>query len=231
MMSISYFLTAEDHSSAPEVDAYAEFRAELAHIPDLRFAELHRPAAIETYHRDGAAPRVAMRLVFDSIEALESQLMPGGRLHAFAGSALWRHVAGERMTQQAMLTRTFMPLADAARSADGEACSYLVHYPGHAADFNAWLGYYVNHHPQIMLDYPGVLQVQVFTRLDWCDAMPFERVSYMQRNQLSFRSTDALAQALESPVRARMRADNANFPAFSGAAKHYAMLTSFVGAA
>ena len=93
------------------------------------------------------------------------------------------------MTQQAMLTRTFLPLRNIPRDVGGEhAYSYLVHYPGQAEDFNAWLGYYVHHHPQIMLDYPGVTQVQVFTRLDWCDAMPFERVAYMQRNQLTFPS-------------------------------------------
>ena len=109
--------------------------------------------------------------------------MPGGRLLNFAGSALWRHVAGEQMTQQAMLTRTYRPLGHLPPHADSEETySYLVHYPGQAEDFNAWLRYYVSHHPQIMLDYPDVMQVQVFTRLDWCDAMPFERVSYMQRN-------------------------------------------------
>ncbi|AXL50258.1 ethyl tert-butyl ether degradation protein EthD [Paraburkholderia caffeinilytica] len=226
---ISYFLTAREHTSPAEADVFAEFRAELARIPQLRSAELHRPAAVETYHRDGAAPRAAMRLVFDSIEALESQLMPGGQLLEFTGSALWRHVAGEQMTQQAMLTRTFLPLDRLSLDAGcEEACSYLVHYPGQAEDFNAWLRYYVSHHPQIMLDYPDVMQVQVFTRLDWCDAMPFERVSYMQRNQLTFPSIDALMRALESPVRARMRADNQSFPAFSGGAKHFAMRTSLV---
>jgi hypothetical protein len=222
---ISYFLTACDHTPPAGADAFAELRTELTLIPSLRFAELHRPAAVETYHRDGAAPRAAMRFAFESVEALESQLMPGGRLHALACSALWRHIAGEQLTQQAMLTRTFLPLRDVG----GEhAYSYLVHYPGQAEDFNAWLGYYVRHHPQIMLDYRGVMQVQVFTRLDWCDAMPFERVAYMQRNQLTFPSIDALMHALESPVRARMRADNGKFPPFSGGAKHFAMHTSFV---
>jgi hypothetical protein len=228
---ISYFLTACDHPMPAEADAFATLRAELARIPTLRLAELHRPAAIETYHRDGPAPRAAMRLLFDSIGELESQLLPGGQLHTLAGSALWRHVGGEQMTQQAMLTRTFLPLLNAPQRAGGEeACSYLVHYPGQAEEFNAWLGHYVHHHPQIMCDYPGVMQVQVFTRLDWCDAMPFERVSYMQRNQLTFPSIDALMRALESPVRARMRADNQNFPAFSGGAKHFAMHTYFVNA-
>jgi hypothetical protein len=136
--------------------------------------------------------------------------------------------AGDRMTQQAMLTRRFLTLDETALRAVGEAYSYLVHYPGHAQDFNAWLGYYVSHHPQIMLDYPDVLQVQVFTRLDWCDAMSFERVAHMQRNQLAFPSLDALMCALESPVRDRMRADNRQFPDFHGGAIHYAMHTSFV---
>jgi hypothetical protein len=228
MTTISYFLTAQDHSAPAEEDAFADVRAELEHIPHLRLAELHRPAGIETYHRDGVAPRAAMRLVFDSIEHLEAQLMPGGHLHELASTPLWRHVAGDRMTQQAMLTRRFLSLDETALRAVGEAYSYLVHYPGHAPDFNAWLGYYVSHHPQIMVDYPDVLQVQVFTRLDWCDAMSCERVAHMQRNQLTFPSLDALMCALESPVRDRMRGDNRKFPEFHGGAIHYAMQTSFV---
>jgi hypothetical protein len=226
---ISYFLTACDQSQPAELDAFYELGGELARIPTMRFAELHRPAAVETYHRDGLAPRAAMRLVFDSIEALETQSLTGGFLRALTRSSVWRHVAGEQMTQQAMVTRTFLPLADLSNDTDGkQVCSYLVHYPGQAEDFNAWLGYYVRHHPQIMLEYPDVMQVQVFTRIDWCDALPFRRVSYMQRNQLTFPSVGVLMRALESPVRARMRSDNQQFPPFSGGAKHYAMHTSLL---
>jgi hypothetical protein len=115
-----------------------------------------------------------------------------------------------------------------ANTALDAASTYVVHYPGYAQDFNAWLAYYVSHHPQIMRDYPGVQQVSVFTRIDWCDDMPFTRVAHMQRNQLTFLDADALMRGLASPVRDRMRADNARFPTFAGAALHYAMNTSYV---
>lgn len=228
-MSISYFLSAQDRGAPAEAPALDELRMALARTPQLRLAEVHRPASVQTYHRDGEAPRLALRLVFDTIEALESQLVPGGHLCDLATSSLWRHVAGERVTQQAMLTRTFSPLSRAACDKPwGEAASYLVHYPGEAQDFNAWLRYYVGHHPQIMCHYPGVRQVQVFTRVDWCDAMPCERVSYMQRNQLTFASPEALVLGIESEIRVRMRADHQNFPPYSGGSVHYPMLTSII---
>jgi hypothetical protein len=138
----------------------------------------------------------------------------------------WLTTDASLVTHQAMLTRSFLPLTRTI--AEPALCSYLVHYPGPAEDFNEWLSYYITHHPQIMLDYPNVRQINVFTRVDWCDSMPWTRVNYMQRNMLSFPSSQLLAEALSSPVRARMREDNGRFPAFSGCACHYPMLTTVI---
>lgn len=104
-------------------------------------------------------------------------------------------------------------------------CSYLVHYPGAAEDFNAWLAHYVDHRPGIMRKFPGIRQIEIYTRVDWVSFMPWERVDYMQRNKLVFDSPDALTTALFSPVIAEMRADFAQFPKFTGGNVHYPMLT------
>lgn len=233
-MSISYFLNAPaGGAESPSGDeaAMVELSDRLAATPRLLLAELHRPAHVETYHRDGAAPRISLRLEFPCIEALEAQLRTGAYLHALLTGDLWREVAGgaiANVTQQAMLTRHFKSLPRLERTTAPQAASYLVHYPGEADDVHAWLAYYMEHHPQIMCTYPGVRQVAVFTRVDWCDALPFERVHHMQRNQLAFDDRDALMLALDSPVRALMRADNAQFPPFSAPAKHYAVRSTYV---
>jgi hypothetical protein len=100
-----------------------------------------------------------------------------------------------------------------------------VHYPGAARDMNAWNAYYCDHHPQIMRTFPGIRTIELYTRLDWCSFMPWERVDHMQRNKLMFDDPAALSASARSPTMARMRADYANFPEFSGGNVHYPMLT------
>ncbi|CAE6789853.1 MULTISPECIES: ethyl tert-butyl ether degradation protein EthD [Paraburkholderia] len=228
-MTFSYFITAtNEHDPHARVSAaHCQFIQEaIRATPDLMKAELYTPAQITTYHDDGPSPLLALRLEFTSLEALESQVTEGGHLWRLAQSDDWLAPCASLVTHQAMLTRTFMPLT--TTPAEPALCSYLVHYPGAAENFNDWLSYYVAHHPQIMLDYPHVRQVNVFTRVDWCESMPWTRVNYMQRNMLTFPSSQLLAEALTSPVRARMREDNGRFPAFSGRACHYPMLTNVI---
>lgn len=226
-MSISYFVTAHQSTDgttpATTVDAaaLAAIAATLAQLPGLIGADVCTPAGIETYHKDGGVPALTLRLDFDRLADLEVQLLPAGLLARLAESALWRSQNFVDVTHQAMYRREFLALDEL--SAPVSMSTYQVHYPGAAEDLNAWLAYYLNHHPQIMRDYPGVRRVEVFTRLDWYQHMPWRRVDYMQRNMLTFDDTEALSRALESPVRARMRADHGNFPPYAGGAIHYPM--------
>ena len=42
------------------------------------------------------------------------------------------------------------------------------HYVGQAEDLNVWNDYYLNHHPQVMARFPGIREIEVCTRVDWC---------------------------------------------------------------
>ncbi|CAE6784018.1 hypothetical protein R69927_04074 [Paraburkholderia domus] len=228
-MTFSYFITAtneQDPNARVSATHSRLIQEAIRATPNLKKAELYTPAQIMTYHDDGHSPVLALRLEFASIEALESQLTEGGHLWRLAQSDDWLALGASQVTHQAMLTRTFLPLT--RTTTEPTLCSYLVHYPGTAENFNDWLSYYIAHHPQIMLEYPHVRQVNVFTRVDWCESMPWTRVNYMQRNMLTFPSSQLLAEALTSPVRARMREDNDRFPAFLGRACHYPMLTNLI---
>jgi hypothetical protein len=137
---------------------------------------------------------------------------------------------GARVTHQAMIARSFPVDQPQCGGQVGDqvgalACSYIVHYPGAASDLNAWLSYYLDHHPQIMRTFPGIRAIEIYTRLDWCSFMPWRRVDYMQRNKLVFDQPAALTEALFSPTIKRMRADYAQFPPFTGGNVHYPMLT------
>lgn len=228
-MTFSYFITAiNEAASSARVDParLARIAQSIRLTPGLLRAELYTPADIETYHRDGPAPLLAVRLEFDTIESLEMQITDGGYLRALAQSSDWADIPATCIEHQAMLTRTFLPLSIASQ--ETPLCSYLVHYPGAASSMNDWLRYYLAHHPQIMRDYPEVRQIHVFTRIDWCDAMPWKRVDHMQRNMLSFPSPTSMLAALESTTRARMREDNGKFPPFSGGAIHFPMMTTLL---
>ncbi|HSW04675.1 ethyl tert-butyl ether degradation protein EthD [Aquabacterium sp.] len=228
-MTFSYFITGHNRRdpgarlSTGQHQALAEC---IAHTPELACAEIGVPAEVQTYHGDVPLPALALRLDFATLPALEHALAEGGALQRLAVSALWAGLPLDDVTQQAMLRRCFLDLGFGT----GSGCDYLVHYPGQAEDFNAWLRHYLGHHPPIMTSYPDVRGVDVFTRVDWCDAMPWRRVAYMQRNRIAFDSPQQLLAALASQVRARMRADHDRFPPYSDGSRHYAMRVMRVGA-
>jgi hypothetical protein len=104
-------------------------------------------------------------------------------------------------------------------------CTYLVSYEGEADDLNAWHAHYLERHTRQMAMFPGIRELEVYTRLDWVSRLPWPRVNFMQRNKVAFDSAAALDRALNSPVRHQMRADFKTFPRFSGPNTHYAMAT------
>jgi hypothetical protein len=104
----------------------------------------------------------------------------------------------------------------------------LVSYEGEAEDLNAWHSHYLAHHTRHMAMFPGIRELEVYTRLDWVSALPWTRLNFMQRNKVAFDSAEALDRALNSPVRHDMRADFKTFPRFTGPNNHYAMATRIV---
>ena len=230
-LSFAYFASLYDprrpdmRVSAPELARVAEI---VKTTPQLRRGLIFTPEATvgRYYPYDGAPPHLALELYFERIDHLEDALARDGHLQELAAPETLPSLAGADATQQAMIARPF-PVPDAKfRTGPGEApCSYLVHYPGQAEDLNVWIDYYLRHHPQIMAYFPDIREIEISTRVDWCGFLPWPRVDYMQRNKLVFDSAAALIKALESPVRAQMRADYHKFPPFTGDNVHYPFAT------
>ena len=200
-------------------------RETLGDLAGLSKAHIYQPAeASDLYTDDGTGPVFGFQLYFDRIEDLEAAVGPRGAVKALA--ARLPSLSQAQASQQAMLNRQFpvpeeMPFPP-------EACSYLVHYPGPARDLNEWLAHYLEHHPPIMARFPGIREIEILTRIDWIDSLPWRRVFPMQRNRVMFDSAEALTAALHSPVRHEMREDFARFPAFEGGNYHYPMRTERV---
>ncbi|MBV9569053.1 MAG: hypothetical protein JO172_13035 [Hyphomicrobiales bacterium] len=202
----------------------------VAATPGLRHAEMHTPAvATDIYTADGPSPQLALQLYFADLIELEAAIGAKGPLQALAQRRAWPSLAGAKASQQAMYARHF-EVAGTLPPTEPR-CSFLVHYPGPAEDFNIWFSHYVASHPPIMRRFPGIRQIEILSRVDWIDAMPFARASHMQRNRVVFDSPEALTAALQSPVRHEMRQDYHRFPPFEGGSFHFPALTETISPA
>lgn len=198
--------------------------ARLKAIPLLKRAQLLSPAvARDRYIDDGSGPMLTVQLYFEHLEALELASRAGGALLALA-RMLPSRLQVTRITQQVMWTRLYpTPPVPAIVNASTRASCFLVHYPGEAEDLNAWHNYYLDHHPPLMAQFPAIREIEIYTRVDWRDSLPWPRVHHFQRNRIAFDSAAALERALNSPVRDRMKRDREHFPPFTGGNVHHAM--------
>jgi uncharacterized protein (TIGR02118 family) len=180
----------------------------LSYIANVPGALQYTPDPVrDPYLYDGPPPGGVTQLYFDSIGALERAAAELGageaeamEVHRFAVPERWQHVP-ERY------------------------CTYLVAYEGPADDEPAWLAHYLKHHPPLMAKLPGIRDLEIYAPVDWRCPPSLKRVRHLQRNKVAFDSAEALAAALDSPVRREMRADFAQFPTYRGRVTHYAMNT------
>lgn len=232
-MTFAYLLFFDNPPGADlTVDAgqKAAIREIVAATPGLTSGLIYTPETAEDlFNHDGTSPPFGLQLHFSDLPALEAAVGRTGHLQALAEPCLLSSLHGAKATQQAMYVRHF-PVDDAAIKTPAGAlpCSYVVHYPGPAEDLNLWLTHYIAGHPPIMRRFPGIRSIEILSRVDWCGALPFERVNHIQRNRILFDSAQALEAALQSSVRHEMRADFHTFPPFEGGNKHFPMATDTV---
>jgi hypothetical protein len=230
-MSFCLFLTASaDRCLSPAASAgLTDSACRLARsVEQLRKLIVHVPAVLNSrdpYLASEIPPACVLQLYFDDIANLEAALAEAGPLQALFDDARFPMLAGCDWTQQAMAVRRFpisgsLPPDDAHGS---ERCTYLVCYEGPADDVEAWLAHYIRQHPPIMARLPGVREVEMYTRIDYCSGLAAARSNAMQRNKAVFDSAAALSHSLTSPVRDELRADFNTLPPFSGETPHYPM--------
>lgn len=227
-MHFAYLLTFRDPEPGARIshDDHAGILEIVRSTPRLRRAHIHTPSSSKDFYiDDGPSPTLVLQLDFATLDDLEAVLAATGHLQALACTQ-WPSLKNCAVEQQAMVARPFATPSPRFGNAPGcLPCSYLVHYPGEAEDFGKWINYYLGHHPRIMTRFDGIREIEIFTRVDWLDALPWPRVHYMQRNKLVFDSPEALTAANFSDVRHDMRKDFEAFPAFTGGNLHYAMRT------
>ena len=232
MMRFTHFLTFRDGGAVTDAER-AALAALLASTNTLASARIYLPTTThDPYLDDGKPPSLVVQCYFAELQHLEAAFAKNGPLQALATPALLPSQKGAAIVQEALAARHY-PVPDKIfQTPDGAPhCTYLVSYVGPAQDINAWLTHYIAHHPPIMARFPGIRQIEIYSRLDWTGALAVPRFAHMQRNKVVFDSADALTAALNSPVRHEMRSDFHEFPPYEGGNTHYPMLTWTVAGA
>jgi hypothetical protein len=235
-MEVCLFVTATARDPAaprkpdePAAITRAELAALLPSIPDWRCVVLHTPVARgarAAHVEDDSPPCFTIQFYFDELGGLEATLKSDGPLAAFLDPQRFPRLAGCVLTHQAMAVRRFpVPVPGGVQPGETK-CSYLVGYDGPAEDFNAWIGHYIDSHPQIMARLPGIRDIETYTRLDYRCELPMPRSYTMQRNKAVFDSVEALDAASASLVRHELRDNIARFPPFSGAVLQFPMMST-----
>jgi hypothetical protein len=198
-------------------------------VPKLSKALLHTPvAASDPYVKDDGPPNLVLQLYFATLLDLEAATSHGS-FEELRSADRFAPLAHADIAQQIMMVRSFAVTDPLPGNGERTSyCTYLVAYEGEAQDMNAWLGHYLEKHTAHMLRFPGLREIEVYTRVDAVSRLPWRRQNFMQRNKVAFDNPEALTRALHSPVRHEMRADFQTFPPFTGPTSHYAMTTRVV---
>src|SRR5262249_15314608 len=211
----------------PDPGEIARLDEFLRTTPRLRKALVHTSSrADDPYLDDGPPPQLVLQLYLADLPDLEARLARDGHLSVLMSREAFPDLASADITQQAMLVRSFpVPEPTFGNAPGSPFCTYLVAYEGEAEDLNAWHSHYFGNHTRHMAHFPGIRDLEIYTRLDWVSSLPCPRVNFMQRTKVVSDSADALTRALNSPIRHELRACFKTFPPFTGPITHFAMAT------
>ena len=169
----------------------------------------------QPFAHEGPGPALAFQIDFAGKAEAESALAASGALADLPAALNLRPAA---LSHQLMEAQPFPFNAPAMQD---PFCTFLVTYPGTAADLPGWLKHYDAHHPPIMKRFPRIREVATYWPAEFASALPFQRGNAMQRNKVVFETHADLVAALASPVMEEMRADGRGFPASSAKATHF----------
>ena len=93
-----------------------------------------------------------------------------------------------------MLVRPFAVPEPAFETPPGEPyCTYLVSYEGEAEDLNAWHAHYLENHTRHMAMFPGIRELEVYTRLDWVSRTAVAAAAFHAAQQSRVRQSGGAA--------------------------------------
>ena len=223
-MSILYFLEVQSNRddcptlSKNDLDNLIACSRSLPNLKALNFFTPEE-GGHDPFLKDANPPLLVIQAVLFNEECL-TKILVSSELLALIEQLLILPVDGLRVLQEAMLLDPFMSSDTRAGLAD---VSYLVNYTRPAEDEAAFLQYYRDHHPAILMNFPDIRRVELGLPIAWTPTASIEQANRMLYCEVSFDCVESLNTALNSDVRAELRKDYECFPPFSGAVTHFAM--------
>jgi len=105
--------------------------------------------------------------------------------------------------------------------------SFVVRYYGPVKDGSEFADYYINHHPQLLANFPGIRNVLCYLPLDWRSRDEIKDDRLIVGNEVVFDDLDSFRKALASDVLIEVEKDDENFKPW-GYSSHHAMHRALV---
>ena len=223
-MSLFYFL--ELHSGSQESQALSDNDLEkigvssqsLPHLIGLNLFTLAR-GEHDPFLKDENPPVLVIQATVENSDSLDS-LLKSSQLIKLLKELAALALMNVRLSQQAFAKKAYLSTKTAKGFAE---LSYLVNYQKPAEDEAAFIAYYCEHHPQILMEFSDIRRVELGVPVIWDPPANIEVADRMLYCEVSFDDIDALNVSLRSDIRAKLRVDYECFPPFSGAVTHFAM--------
>ncbi|MAF48261.1 MAG: hypothetical protein QGH73_07265 [Rhodospirillales bacterium] len=210
-MSIAYFLTTDD-------GAFAEgLMPRLVERPEVIAASLFTPdQAEDPYVDDKAPPALMLEIDVADTDALDA---------VFNDAAIRASIEAAGPSAKA---DAFEALAFPIEGVDDPAIrtapmSFVVRYYGPVTDEKLFVQYYLDKHPPILAEMPGIRNVFCYRPVPWSNPIQIPMSGCILGNEVVFDNLGDLNAALASEVRHRLREDYNSFPVLPGPNTHYAM--------
>lgn len=210
-MTIAYFLTSDDAAFAEPLLPHLMERAEVL------AASLFTPdKAEDPYVDDGAPPALMVQIDVADRNALDA-LFADREIRSLI------EAAGPTAKADAFEVSAF-PVSGVDDPALRTApMSFVVRYFAPVSDEILFRSYYLENHPPIMADMPGIRNVLCYVPVNWSNPTDILGSGCILGNEVVFDSLGGLNAALASDVRHRLRDDYKSFPVKPGPSTHYAM--------
>lgn len=223
-MTISYFL----HVDGPEghegdLQGWADdlFGPALAESDQVQRAEAYAPLSVQDqYLGEETGKLLIVEAQFESKEVLEAVLAQTAVVKALAAMPRNEKVG---VTSEAFMVKA-CPLLDGSTPPRSASVSFVVRYYPPIENGDAFIRYYVDHHPPIMAHFPKIRKVFCYLPLDWRNVSGIAPSDSFLGNELVFDSVGDLAKALQSDARHDLRDDYHRFPSYANKSSHHAML-------
>lgn len=202
----------------------AAILALLAPRADCAGAAFYEPAQVaDPLLRATAGHDWMLRLDFAHVDALRRAAGPDGWIAALCRAPVLGPLLACELSAQAM-RRVYLRALPSATPIPPRAYAYLAGYEGDPSDPRGWIAEYLDGHVPLMQELPGLRETAVYTRFEHNVALPGRPLNWMLRSHALFDTAQALAQALDTPVRRALREHRARMPPAGGQDEHLPML-------